>query len=256
MHGQKAEFNGINVVMSFDNFPLAKRYAQSINMMERANFSTKDYEFEICTDQRRLQQVLLNLLSNSLKFTKPGGSITIKVKYIRDWSDLTYQGEFAELQQEQRMAMLLEHGMIEVQVVDTGIGIKDEDQQKLFKLFGFIDSTKELNTSGIGLGLHISKQIVRQFGGDIICKSEWGVGTTFCFLIALDESQQLVKGIHRIRNPLHKKYIKIKLPTSDAEDDDLSLDQEQLRHDAPYQAQSLSAVPDKIYKSEYHDQKP
>lgn len=51
----------------------------------------------------------------------------------------------------------LEHGMIEVQVKDTGIGIKDEDQKKLFKLFGFIDSTKELNTSGIGLGLHISK---------------------------------------------------------------------------------------------------
>ena len=58
------------------------------------------------------------------------------------------------------MEMLLQHGMIEVQVVDTGIGIKDEDQKKLFKLFGFIDSTKELNTSGIGLGLHISKQIV------------------------------------------------------------------------------------------------
>ena len=56
--------------------------------------------------------------------------------------------------------MLLQHGMIEILVADTGIGIKDEDQNKLFKLFGFIDSSKELNTKGIGLGLHISKQIV------------------------------------------------------------------------------------------------
>ena len=50
--------------------------------------------------------------------------------------------------------------MLEIQVEDTGIGIKEEDQKKLFKLFGFLDSTKELNTTGVGLGLHISKQIV------------------------------------------------------------------------------------------------
>jgi signal transduction histidine kinase len=46
--------------------------------------------------------------------------------------------------------------MIEVIVKDTGIGIKEEDMAKLFKLFGFLDSTEELNTGGIGLGLHIS----------------------------------------------------------------------------------------------------
>ena len=45
--------------------------------------------------------------------------------------------------------------MIEVIVKDTGVGIKEKDQEKLFKLFGFIDTTQELNTQGIGLGLHI-----------------------------------------------------------------------------------------------------
>ena len=49
--------------------------------------------------------------------------------------------------------------MLEIQVIDTGIGIKKEDQGKLFKLFGFLDSSQELNTKGIGLGLHISKMI-------------------------------------------------------------------------------------------------
>ena len=50
--------------------------------------------------------------------------------------------------------------MIEITVKDTGIGIKEEDMCKLFKLFGFLDSSKELNTRGIGLGLHISRMIV------------------------------------------------------------------------------------------------
>jgi signal transduction histidine kinase len=57
--------------------------------------------------------------------------------------------------------------MIEVSVIDTGIGIKKKDQSKLFELFGFLDSSKELNQKGIGLGLHISKQISQQLGGDI-----------------------------------------------------------------------------------------
>jgi len=45
---------------------------------------------------------------------------------------------------------------------------------KLFKLFGFLDTTKDINNKGIGLGLHISKMICNQFGGDIFCSSEWG----------------------------------------------------------------------------------
>ena len=53
-----------------------------------------------------------------------------------------------------------QNGMIEVEVKDSGVGIKLNDQKNLFKLFGFLDSTKELNTQGIGLGLHISKLIV------------------------------------------------------------------------------------------------
>lgn len=69
---------------------------------------------------------------------------------------------------------------------DTGIGIKEEDKPKLFELFGFLESSKELNTQGIGLGLHISKIICQQFGGDINFMSQWGQGTSFTFVIALD----------------------------------------------------------------------
>ena len=76
--------------------------------------------------------------------------------------------------------------MLEFIVEDTGIGIKEEDQSKLFNLFGFLDSSKELNLGGIGLGLHISSMIVTQFNGDIICKSKYGEGSKFIFLISLD----------------------------------------------------------------------
>lgn len=77
--------------------------------------------------------------------------------------------------------------MLLITVQDTGIGIEKEDQKKLFKMFGFLDSSKELNAKGIGLGLHISKMIVKQFGGDIICKSKKGIGSSFIFIIALSE---------------------------------------------------------------------
>jgi signal transduction histidine kinase len=79
------------------------------------------------------------------------------------------------------------NGMIEVIVKDSGIGIKKENLNKLFKLFGLLEQSKELNTNGIGLGLHICKMIVEQFGGCITCRSEWGMGTSFIFLVALDE---------------------------------------------------------------------
>ena len=67
--------------------------------------------------------------------------------------------------------------MIEVIVEDSGVGIKQNDQKKLSKLFGFLEKDEELNLRGVGLGLHLSKLIVEHNGGDILCKSKWGVGT-------------------------------------------------------------------------------
>ena len=64
---------------------------------------------------------------------------------------------------------------------DTGIGIKEEDQSKLFQLFGFVESSEKVNKNGIGLGLHISKQIIESFNGNISFTSKFGVGTRFEF---------------------------------------------------------------------------
>jgi signal transduction histidine kinase len=93
----------------------------------------------------------LNLFSNSIKFTPSGGFVNIKCTKVNDLKDLTFPQHFKCFKKSQG------HGMLEITVTDSGIGISKEDQTKLFKLFGFLDSSKGINSKGIGLGLHISQ---------------------------------------------------------------------------------------------------
>ena len=83
------------------------------------------------------------------------------------------------------------YSFLEIQVKDTGIGIDEADIPKLFKLFGFLESTKQINTKGIGLGLHITKKVTRMFDGDIVCHSRKGQGSNFIFLMALGVENDL-----------------------------------------------------------------
>jgi signal transduction histidine kinase len=64
-------------------------------------------------------------------------------------------------------------------VKDSGCGISEENQSKLFKLFGYLNDTSELNTQGVGLGLYITKMIVNAFDGQVSVESTVGVGSTF-----------------------------------------------------------------------------
>lgn len=119
-------------------------------------------------DYRRVQQVLLNLISNSLKFTQEG-FIKLSIQKIYE-NNKTY---------------------IQFSVKDTGIGIKKEDQKKLFQLFGKIDlENPTMNKSGTGLGLVISKRMVNLLSGDpagdISVESEFKEGSTFRFKLPFD----------------------------------------------------------------------
>jgi signal transduction histidine kinase len=78
-------------------------------------------------------------------------------------------------------------GYIKVECEDNGVGISKFNQKKLFKLFGFINDTKKMNSKGIGLGLAISKKIINQFGGEIKVKSDAGEGSTFIFTMQLED---------------------------------------------------------------------
>ena len=78
---------------------------------------------------------------------------------------------------------------MEVQVQDSGVGISEEDQEKLFKMFGFLNSTQQMNTQGIGLGLYICKQIVEEFDGKIYVKSVPQVGSAFTFSMMMPKHE-------------------------------------------------------------------
>ena len=129
----------------------------------------------IKTDQKRLQQVLLNLHSNAIKFTDRKGKIQLLVQRIKGQYNLL--GPILQNNKDQ----------IVISVIDSGIGIKESDQSKLFKLFGSIkDEKKKINTQGIGLGLVISKLIVEKFNGTIDFISQYKEGSTFFFSFEIE----------------------------------------------------------------------
>ena len=133
----------------------------------------------IITDVNRLKQILINLIGNALKFTSQGG-ITIDV--------------FQDPKNEDCLRFA---------VVDTGIGIKEEDKGKLFKMYGKLEDGVGMNRNGVGLGLIISNVLALLLSGDngemgITVTSQYGVGTSFSFKILknleLFESRSNPKG--------------------------------------------------------------
>jgi hypothetical protein len=90
------------------------------------------------------------------------------------------------------------NGYLQISVTDTGIGIPKEKQDKLFKLFGFVQDDKQINKNGIGLGLMIAKNIVEKFDGKITFDSEKGKGSTFNFTFKLEEISDKVESIGKI----------------------------------------------------------
>jgi len=109
-------------------------------------------------DRRRVEQVLINLINNAIKFTERG-EVNIECQ-IRD-------------------------GRMETSVHDEGIGIKPKDMDRLFKPFQQIDTGLARGHEGTGLGLAICKRLVTAMGGEITFESQWGIGSTFKFTLPM-----------------------------------------------------------------------
>jgi PAS domain S-box-containing protein len=127
---------------------------------------------ELKTDRRALSQILINLVNNAIKFTDTG-EVTVSLRRTTDdrrpTSAATAESSFADV-----------HSSIVVfEVRDTGIGIKPEDQVKLFQEFGRVNSAAVREREGTGLGLRLSRQLAQLLGGQIIVQSEYEVGSTF-----------------------------------------------------------------------------
>lgn len=112
----------------------------------------------ITSDRRRVEQVLINLLNNAVKFTE-AGSVNVQCRAL--------------------------DGRLTVAVIDTGIGIRTEDLQTLFKPFRQVDTGITRQYEGTGLGLSICKRLIDLLGGTIAVTSEPGIGSSFAFTLPI-----------------------------------------------------------------------
>lgn len=159
MEIEEADFNlreSVEEVMDLFAQQAAK---QGVELVYHIGF---DLPLQIIGDSLRLKQVLINLVSNALKFTRKG-EVFIKVEIAKQLGDGTLEIEFT--------------------IKDTGIGIPVEKLPTLFKAFSQIDSSTTRKYGGTGLGLAISERLVKLMGGDIRVESAAGCGATFSFTI-------------------------------------------------------------------------
>jgi signal transduction histidine kinase len=117
---------------------------------------------EIAADPRRLTQVILNMVSNAVKYTYTEGRIWLR-------------------------AFLNPSGMLQVDVEDNGVGISLEQQQHLFRRFYRADNPLRDEAGGTGLGLSIAKSFVELHGGEMWVKSDAGKGSTFSFIVPVTQ---------------------------------------------------------------------
>ncbi len=120
---------------------------------------------DIEADPRAIRQMVLNLVSNAIKFTDAGGTITVHMQMRRD--------------------------ELRVAVIDTGVGIPAEDLPRLARPFEQVSDTKDRNTNGTGLGLALTKSFAEMHGGRMMITSELGKGTTVSFFLPLEAMQQV-----------------------------------------------------------------
>ncbi|WP_128083020.1 ATP-binding protein [Collimonas arenae] len=119
----------------------------------------------VLIDPTRIRQVLLNLLSNAVKFTDRGG-VTVSINL---------QSESVESK-----------AILRVAVIDTGIGVSDDQKKRLFQPFSQADSSTTRRYGGTGLGLVICRELIEKMGGTLQLQSEVGVGTSIAFSIPVE----------------------------------------------------------------------
>jgi signal transduction histidine kinase len=155
-------------------FDFDKMLEHVVNVVQiKLDEKNQDFELDypavftrsIISDELRLSQVLINLMTNANKFTPDYGNITMHVSWEHTGED---------------------DAVLRLSVTDTGIGITEEQKQKLFQSFEQADGSISRRFGGTGLGLAICKKIINLMGGDIWAESEYGKGASFIFEIPVE----------------------------------------------------------------------
>ena len=150
--------------------PLGQTVAEVQSLMQvRADAKKLPFEVEILgavpeiiqSDPTRLKQILVNLVGNAIKFTETG-SVRLVARFVGDGAD----------------------PYIQFDVIDTGLGMTEEQVERLFQAFSQADSSTTRKFGGTGLGLNISKRLAEMLGGDITVESKLGEGSVFRVTVA------------------------------------------------------------------------
>lgn len=147
---------------NYDIVFLSKSITDSIAMFAaqkniKVSFISKIDKAIICIDEMKFERILLNLLSNALKFTPSGKEVTVLLSRKKSW--------------------------ISIRVKDQGIGIPQNKKELIFEKFGQVDSSLSRSSEGTGLGLYLVKKLVTALGGKISVQSKMGKGSTFILLL-------------------------------------------------------------------------
>lgn len=129
----------------------------------------------ILGDNNRLIQIMTNFVSNANKYSPSGATITLDAKPMRDMRDANGKniGDF-----------------LQISISDTGIGISEEDQRGMFQPYFRSTNDEAKEKPGTGLGMYLTRELIKQHGGDVWLESELGKGTTFHFTIPLAPEQE------------------------------------------------------------------
>lgn len=153
---ERMEFDLVQIICDIESYLALRTREKALSLSIEADYPLPK---TLYNDPTRLKQILLNLCNNAIKFT-PSGGVTLRLRML-DRSDLS------------------------IEVTDTGIGIEEHDQQRIFNAFDQADTSTTRLFGGTGLGLFISKNLAQLMGGDLSVESRPAKGSTFRLRVPL-----------------------------------------------------------------------
>jgi signal transduction histidine kinase len=137
---------------------------------------------KILADERKMSKIIYNLLSNAIKFTADGGSVHLSVRQLIRNNDnwVTTKGEIASISFRHNFDGPNHNRLVQITVADTGIGLNQDDRERIFNPFVQADGSISRRYQGTGLGLYMTKRFVEMHQGIIWAESDGeGKGSTF-----------------------------------------------------------------------------
>ncbi len=179
------------MTLHLESVDLASLFSNSLSMVRekaaaqhiRLSFDIADGLSDIQADVRKAKQIVYNLLSNAVKFTPEGGDVTLRVRRVSRAQVGQLTGRWAGMSLPWSNDKITD--FIEISVTDSGIGIANEDFERLFTPFSQIDSSLARKYEGTGLGLVIVKNLVELHSGTVAVESAEGQGTCFTVWLPL-----------------------------------------------------------------------